>query len=77
MAARSPTRRAWVHLRRDLQAGARQWRQNEVGLGAWLGSYRRPLVDAVMSIRDPRPMAVDLLRSVRKVARGAGSRDQR
>ena len=69
-----PTRRAWVHLRSDLQAGMREWRHGQTTLGTWLGSYRRPLVDAVASLSDPGPLLADLARSARKAWRSARPR---
>lgn len=67
--AQLPTDLRWVFLRTDLQAGARQWRRGEIGLGAWLRSYRGPKVDAVISARDPLPALADVVRSARRLVR--------
>lgn len=66
--AQRPTRRAWVHLRSDLQAGAHDWRSGSLTLGAWLASYARPIYPSVLRLRDPVPSLVSLRRLARKLA---------
>jgi D-aspartate ligase len=50
----------WIYLRHDLQAAAVAMRRGKLGLGGWWRSVRGPSIEAVASLRDPRPMIAEL-----------------
>jgi|GEM_PF-198601 len=57
----------WVHLRRDLQAGLRAWRREEITLLNWLRSVQGRKIFAVASRRDPRPFFAECQRYLREL----------
>ena len=62
-----PTRREqryggvkWIYWRHDLQAAAVAMRRGRLSIGDWWRSVRGPSIEAVASLRDPRPMVAEL-----------------
>lgn len=50
----------WIYWRHDLQAAAVAMRRGQLTIGDWWRSVRGPSIEAVASIRDPRPMVAEL-----------------
>lgn len=50
----------WIYWRHDLQAAAVAMRRGKLGPGEWWRSVRGPSIEAVASLRDPRPMVAEL-----------------
>ncbi len=62
-------RRAWIHLRQDLQASLRLWKQDRLTVREWLRSLKAPRTYALESWGDPAPALFDLLRVTRLALR--------
>jgi predicted ATP-grasp superfamily ATP-dependent carboligase len=50
----------WIYWRHDLQASAVAMRRGRLSLGGWWRSVQGPKIEAVASLRDPRPMVAEL-----------------
>jgi D-aspartate ligase len=50
----------WIYWRHDLQAAVVGMRRGRLSLGDWWRSVRGPSIEAVASLRDPRPMVGEL-----------------
>jgi len=50
----------WIYWRHDLQAAAVAMRRGRLGPVEWWRSVRGPSIEAVASMRDPRPMVAEL-----------------
>lgn len=62
-----PTRRVqryrgvkWIYWRHDLQAAAVAMRRGQLSVRGWWRSIRGPSIEAVASLRDPRPMVAEI-----------------
>jgi predicted ATP-grasp superfamily ATP-dependent carboligase len=62
----------WIYWRHDLQAAAVAMRRGKLSPMAWWRSVRGPSIEAVASMRDPRPMLAELVHVA-----GAGLRNLR
>jgi predicted ATP-grasp superfamily ATP-dependent carboligase len=78
-AAREQTARAatWVYLRHDLQAAVFAWRRGRLTPREWLASLRGPKAFAVLSLRDPLPFLLDLVKAGRTALRRLAPRPRR
>ncbi len=59
----------WINLHADLLYSALRGREENLKLKDFLGPYRRPMIEAVWSPRDPQPFMVQWARTLRE---GAG-----
>jgi D-aspartate ligase len=50
----------WIYWRHDLQAAAVAMRRGSLTIGDWWRSVRGPSIEAVASVRDPRPMIAEI-----------------
>lgn len=50
----------WIYWRHDLQAAAVAMRRGRLTIGDWWRSVRGPSIEAVGSLRDPRPMIAEI-----------------
>jgi predicted ATP-grasp superfamily ATP-dependent carboligase len=50
----------WIYWRHDLQAAAVAMRRGRLSVGDWWRSVRGPSIEAVASLRDPRPMVAEI-----------------
>jgi hypothetical protein len=55
----------WIYWRHDLQAAAVGLRRGRLSIGDWWRSVRGPSIEAVGSLRDPRPMVAEIAHVVR------------
>jgi predicted ATP-grasp superfamily ATP-dependent carboligase len=54
----------WIYLRHDLQAALHHWRRGNLTIAEWWRSISGDKTEAVLSLRDPKPFAADLINSL-------------
>lgn len=55
----------WIHLRRDFQSAVYYWRNGDLTVREWLGTWRGKKAYALFSLRDPQPFLRDIWRVLR------------
>ena len=58
----------WIYLEKDLLSALHYGRRGELSLSDWIQSMRGPKSDALISLRDPAPAVLDLVRGARILA---------
>jgi predicted ATP-grasp superfamily ATP-dependent carboligase len=66
----------WIHLRADLVYSAIERRHRRMRPTEFLAPYRRRIIDAVWSPRDPMPFAAEWRRTLKLGVSALRSRDQ-